>query len=115
MMPFTCAVVQVHDGDTFTCADHTKIRVAGIDANELDGSCHNACAAMPADASRRYVTALVLRRTLSCQPLGRSYARIVARCRLPDGRDLSCAAITAGAAVRWDQYWSRYRMGGCDG
>jgi len=55
----------------------------------------------------------VLNRTLTCQPMGKSYNRVVARCTLPDGRSLSCAAIAASAAVRWDRYWRQYKMGEC--
>lgn len=62
---------------------------------------------------RRIIERLVLHVTMRCEPTGRSYRRVVARCTLPDGRSLSCAAITSGAAVRWDRYWLRYRMGDC--
>jgi endonuclease YncB( thermonuclease family) len=50
---------------------------------------------------------------LVCQPQGKSYSRVVAPCKLPDGRCLSCAALASGAAVRWGSYWRRYRMGDC--
>jgi endonuclease YncB( thermonuclease family) len=66
-----------------------------------------------AERSRQIVEQLLLRRTLARAPVDRSYKRVVARCTLPDGRSLSCAAIAAGAAVRWDLYWRRYRMGDC--
>ncbi|WP_249340554.1 hypothetical protein [Sphingomonas sp. 2SG] len=59
---------------------------------------------------------LTLGKRLTCQPQGKSYSRIVARCTLPDGRSLSCAVIAAGAAgaaVRWDWYWRQYGMGEC--
>lgn len=108
-----CHVAAVHDGDTIRCTDGHRIRIAGIDANELDGSCHNVCAPMTGQQARGYVSRLVLRRHIACQPVGTSYSRIVARCTLPDGRSLSCAAIAAGAAVRWDRYWRQYRMGEC--
>lgn len=32
---FNCSVINVHDGDTLTCSDKTKIRLTGIDAPEL--------------------------------------------------------------------------------
>jgi endonuclease YncB( thermonuclease family) len=111
--PFTCEVVRVHDGDTFTCANRVQVRTAGIDANELDGSCHNQCAPMTGRQAQAFVSRLVLHRTLTCQPVGQSYRRVVARCTLPDGRSLSCATIAAGAAVRWDRYWREYGMGEC--
>lgn len=53
----------------------------------------------------------MVRKTLDCEATGKSYSRVVARCRLPDGRSLSCAAIASCAAVHWDRYWRQYRMG----
>lgn len=55
----------------------------------------------------------MLGKRLTCTALEPSYNRIVARCRLPDGRDLSCAVQAAGAATRWDQYWRRYGLDTC--
>lgn len=117
---FLCLVTSVHDGDTFTCADRTRVRVAGIQAPDFADTVpcreHRAeyvCSDRAARASQRVVSALVLRQRLTCEALGPSYDRIVARCRLPDGRDLSCAIIAAGAATRWDRYWCRYAMGSC--
>ena len=110
---FTCAVAaNPHDGDTWRCADGRTIRLAGVDANELDGTCHNACAPMPGDAARVWLDRLIYRQRLTCQPLGSSYRRIVARCSV-NGLDLSCAAIQAGAAIRWDRYWRLYGMEEC--
>lgn len=117
---FLCLVTSVHDGDTFTCADRTRVRIAGIQAPDFadtepcrQGRADYVCSDRAARASQRTVSSLVLRRRLSCEPLGPSYNRVVARCRLPDGRDLSCAVIAAGAATRWDRYWRRYNMGSC--
>jgi len=42
---FTCIVADVHDGDTLRCAERAsggrqlRVRISGIDARELDGSC----------------------------------------------------------------------------
>lgn len=47
----------------------------------------------------------------TCQ-VGVNYRRVVARCSVR-GVDLSCAAIAAGAAVRWEVFWTRYGMGRC--
>lgn len=118
--PFTCTVTSVHDGDTFTCAGGTKVRVAGIQAPDFTdtapcraGRAEYVCSDRAAQASQRVVSALVLHRRLACDGIEPSYARIVARCRLPDGRDLSCAVIAAGTATRWDRYWRRYNMAPC--
>jgi len=120
--PFVCEVVRVHDGDSLTCADRTRIRVAGIQAPDYASSppCRRnpvpatyTCDTAAAKRSRAIVERLVLRQRITCQPVDRSYQRVVAQCTLVDGRSLSCAAIAAGAAVRWDAYWRRYRMGEC--
>lgn len=104
---FPCTVFRVHDGDgPLWCRQGPKIRVAGIQAPDFES-------ATPCRASRRTVERLVLNKMLRCQPVDRSYSRVVARCTLPDGRSLSCATIAAGAAVRWDRYWRRYKMGKC--
>lgn len=71
------------------------------------------CDNVAAKRTQRIVSRLRLDQRLVCQPKGKSYKRVVARCTLPDGRSLSCAAIAAGAAVRWDSYWRRYKMGEC--
>lgn len=118
---FICQVVSVHDGDgPIRCASGVKIRVAGIQAPDYECAepCRErhpgyVCSDRLADRSRAIVTRMVLKRTLTCQPVGKSYSRVVARCRFPDGRDLSCAILAAGAASRWDSYWRRYRMPAC--
>jgi endonuclease YncB( thermonuclease family) len=111
--PFTCHVTAVHDGDTFACADRRNVRLAGVGANELDGSCRNDCASFSALRARRWLTNASLRQRLTCGPVDRSYARVVATCRLPNGRDLSCELISVGAVVRWDRYWRKYALEPC--
>lgn len=121
---FICEVVKVHDGDgPLWCRAGQKVRIAGIQAPDYASAspCRRpaakrvtyTCDNVAAERSRRIVERLVLSQRLTCQPVDRSYKRIVARCTLPDGRSLSCAAIAAAAAVRWDRYWRRYQMGGC--
>lgn len=118
---FPCTVIRVHDGDgPLWCRQGPKVRIAGVQAPDFEsaspcrtGRADYVCSDAKARASRRIVEALVLNKTLRCQPVDRSYSRVVARCTLPDGRSLSCATIAAGAAVRWDRYWRRYKMGGC--
>ncbi len=121
---FTCDVVRVHDGDgPLWCRSGEKVRVVGIQAPDFESAepCrrpdarrdNSTCDDRAAARSQRIVSVLVVGKRLTCQPTGMSYSRIVARCTLPDGRSLSCAAIAAGAAVRWDRYWRRYGMGEC--
>jgi len=105
---FTCRVVSVHDGDTMRCADGTRIRLQGIDANELDGTCHHACARGAADQARRGLEALVLRKSTKCTSTGTSYRRVTAWCTVmvDDGRpvDLSCEQVARGLAVIWRRF-----------
>jgi endonuclease YncB( thermonuclease family) len=118
--PFTCEVIRVHDGDgPLWCRSGEKVRVAGIQAPDFESAepcrrpdarrANYTCDDRAAQRSQR----IVLGKRLTCQPQGKSYSRVVARCTLPDGRSLSCAVIAAGAAVRWDRYWLQYRMGEC--
>lgn len=119
--PFICQVVKVHDGDgPIWCANGIKVRVAGVQAPDYENTTpcreHRAgyvCSNAAADRSRDVTRSIVLHKRLTCDPVGKSYARVVARCTLPDGRSLSCALIAHGAATRWDRYWRRYHMGGC--
>ena len=115
--PFICTVAAVTDADTIRCADGTRVRIAGINAREKDGSCRPGapCPAMRHAQAQPIVERLTLHKRLSCQPVDRSFKRIVATCRLPSGADLSCAIIASGAALRWESYWRRYRMGVCRG
>ena len=121
---FTCDVVRIHDGDgPLWCRSGEKVRVAGIQAPDFQSAepCRRpvarraayTCDDRAAARSQRIVSSLVMSKRLTCQPMGKSYSRIVARCTLPDGRSLSCAAIAAGAAVRWERFWRQYRMGEC--
>lgn len=114
--PIICEVVSVYDADgPIRCRNGVKIRVAGVNAREVDGTCRSnaLCPVMRHEQAKPIAERLVLRKTLTCQPVGTSYRRTVARCTLPDGRSLSCALIAAGAAVKWPSYWRRYGMGEC--
>ena len=118
---FTCQVIKVHDGDSpLWCADGRKVRIASVQAPDFEntepcrcGKVNYGCSDQQARRSQRLVERLTLNKSLRCEPVDRSYKRVVARCTLPDGRSLSCATVAAGAAQRWDSYWRRYRMGGC--
>lgn len=118
---FFCLVTHVHDGDgPLWCQNGIKVRVAGIRAPDFKnaepcrrGKAAYVCSNVQAERSRRIVEKLTLGKTMTCAPVGKSYKRVVARCTLPDGRNLSCATIAAGAATRWDSYWRRYHMGEC--
>ena len=114
---FDCRVASVHDGDTMRCADGTRVRLQGIDANELDGSCHHLCARMPAIAARALLIQLTLGQVASCLATGRSYRRMVAWCSVmtASGRpvDLSCELVSRQAAIVWRKFDPRGRLDHC--
>ena len=112
-----CLVLGVHDADTLRCANGQSIRVAGIQAPDYTDSppCRQrkpgyVCSDKLARRSRDIVARMTLGQTLTCQPVGQSWNRVVAACYLPDGRDLRCATVAAGAAVHWPAYVRRYRL-----
>ena len=115
MIGFLCLVAAVTDADTIRCADGTRVRLAAINAREKEGSCLRTgpCPPMRDAQARPIVEDMALGRVLTCRPLGMSYRRVVADCRLPNGRNMSCAIVAAGAAAWWESYARRYRLRGC--
>ena len=119
---FTCTPVTVWDGDgPVKCAEGPKLRLAGIAAREIDGSCRlgqpcpDATGIESRDALVRLLGGprgitrnkhIVVRGPkLACASEGSARGgRTAAWCTLPDGRDLSCAMIKTGTAVRWSRY-----------
>ncbi|MDQ3458591.1 MAG: hypothetical protein M3498_04675, partial [Deinococcota bacterium] len=60
--PFTCTPTRVWDGDgPIWCAEGPRIRLAGIAAREMDGSCSpgHPCPAADPIASRDHLASLV--------------------------------------------------------
>lgn len=103
----TCNDPYIIDGDTFSCGKH-RIRLSGIDAPEMPDHCRAGRRCTPGDpfASRDYLQSLS-RGLVKCYPIERdSYGRIIARCEAK-GRDLSCAMVDAGHAIK------RYRPLSC--
>ncbi len=86
----------VVDGDTIVI-DKTHIRLAGIDAPELDHPYgKQAKWALVQLCKGKTVTARI-RPELS-------YDRVVAECSLPDGRDLAAEMVRAGMALDWPKF-----------
>lgn len=92
----------VTDGDTITICK-TQIRLFGIDAPELDHpygkkakwALHALCKGQMVRAEITEVD---------------HYGRTVARCTLPDGRDLSAEMVKQGLAIDWAKFsGGRYR------
>jgi len=126
---FVCTPIAVYDGDgPIWCAEGPKIRLAGIAAREMDGTCRDnqPCPAIRAERSRNYLISLVGKRTgtlptghvkvtgpaLKCTSTGGAGGdRTGAWCVSPKVGDLSCAMVRAGMALRWDKFWKRHKCG----
>lgn len=124
---FPCTPTAVWDGDgPVWCAEGPKVRIAGVAAREMDGTCRSnqPCPAVDAiDARDRLVRLLggphgfrpeghviVRSATMSCVSEGSAGgSRTAAWCTSPAFGDLSCAVVRAGGAVRWPWYWRDHR------
>lgn len=111
---FTCTPVRVWDGDgPLWCAEGPRVRLAGIAAREMDGSCRDnqpcprAAAAASRDALVRLVGKpagrsreghiLVSGPALRCRSEGSGGgSRTAAWCSSPTVGDLSCAMVRLG-------------------
>lgn len=121
-LPFTCTAESIYDGDgPIHCREldaegrHIRIRLSGIAAREMDGTCQpgHPCPAASAEAARDSLRRLAMGQQLTCRFVGRSYDRVVAWCSRPDGIDLSCAQIRAGVALRWPRHDPEGRLSRC--
>jgi endonuclease YncB( thermonuclease family) len=117
----------VYDGDgPVWCAEGPKIRIAGVAAREMDGTCrpNQPCPPVGAnDARDRLVRILggprgtlpeghvkVRSATMTCVSEGSAGgSRTAAWCSSPAVGDLSCAVVRAGGAVRWARFWRDHR------
>ncbi len=120
---FTCTPTHVWDGDgPIWCAEGPHVRLAGVAAREMDGTCRRghpcpeASATQARDAlvrllggargSNSTAHVIVSGPRLTCRSEGSAGGnRTAAWCRLPTGSDLSCAMIRTGTVLRWDRYW----------
>lgn len=120
---FTCTPIAVWDGDgPIWCSEGPHVRISGIAAREMDDSCRDAqpCPDASATAARDALVGLfggargtlptghiqVRAAPMSCLSTGPAGGtRTAAWCRLPDGRDLSCAMVATGTVLRWQRYW----------
>lgn len=123
---FTCTPTAVWDGDgPIWCAEGPKVRIAGVAAREIDGTCQPSqpCPDVSGtDARDRLVRLLggargtrpeghvkVRASALACVSDGHAGgSRTAAWCSSPAVGDLSCAVIRAGGAVRWARYWREH-------
>lgn len=124
---FDCTPVAVWDGDgPIWCAEGPHIRLSGIAAREMDGSCRagHPCPAAEPIAARDHLVRLLGERTgtrptghvtvegptMHCRSAGGAGGnRTAAFCTSPRSGDLSCAMVRDGYAARWDRYWQGHR------
>jgi endonuclease YncB( thermonuclease family) len=124
---FTCTPTAVWDGDgPIWCAEGPKIRIAGVAAREIDGSCSNGhpCPSVSGMEARDRLARLlggargtqstghivVRAAPMQCVSGGSAQgSRTAAWCTSPAFGDLSCAVVQAGGAVRWPRYWRNHQ------
>lgn len=124
---FTCTPTAVWDGDgPVWCAEGPRVRIAGVAAREMDGTCNanQPCPAVDAiDARDRLVRLFggakgtlstghikVRSAPMRCVSDGSAGgSRTAAWCMSPAFGDLSCAVVRAGGAVRWPRYWGDHK------
>ena len=124
---FTCTPTRVWDGDgPVWCAEGPRVRLSGIAAREMDGSCktgHPCPAADPRvsrDALVRLVGApigvareghiIVSGPAMSCRSDGGAGGdRTAAFCVSPGSGDLSCQMVAGKWAAIWPRYWRKHR------
>lgn len=120
---FVCTPIAVWDGDgPIWCAEGPRIRLSGIAAREMDGTCsdgHPCPAASGIEARDELVRLLggpkgslptghikVSAMPLICASKGSARgSRTAALCKTQAGVDLSCAMVSSGKALKWVRYW----------
>lgn len=127
---FLCTPTHVWDGDgPIWCQEGPHVRLAGVAAREMDGTCNpnQPCPDASAEAARDALVKLVGRPTgvgprghirvvgptMRCHSDGSAGGtRTAAWCVSPKSGDINCAIISGGWALRWDRYWNRHRCPG---
>ena len=120
---FHCTPTRVWDGDgPIWCAEGPRIRLSGVAAKELDGSCKvgHPCPVPDPIKSRdalvlligkpvgiaREGHVLVRGPTMSCRSDGSAGGdRTAAFCFSPQSGDVSCNMVAGGWAAKWLRYW----------
>jgi hypothetical protein len=125
-MTFPCTPVAVWDGDgPVWCSEGPKIRIAGVAAREIDGTCRpgQPCPSVTGVDARNKLVSLfggargilpsghvrVRSPTMVCRSDGSAGgSRTAAWCRSPTFGDLSCATVAGGGAIMWARYWRNH-------
>jgi len=97
--------VHVDDGDSLTI-NGRQVRLFGVDAFEYRQSCGRMKCGQ---AALQHLRQLVKGQAVACdrQDID-AYGRVVAICRLADGRDLGREMVRRGYAVAYRRYSTRY-------
>ena len=124
---FTCTPTAVWDGDgPIWCAEGPKVRLAGIAAREIDGTCRSNQPCPPVSGvgardqlvlflggARGVLTTGHIRvraAAMHCISDGSAGgSRTAAWCTTGSGTDLNCAMVESGAALEWARYWRGHR------
>jgi len=101
-------VATVTDGDTLRIGE-ARIRLFGIDAPEGKQSCQrDGVAWLCGQEAGAYLRKLLKGEPVACAERNRDrYGRIVAICKLADGRDIGAEMVGAGFALAYRQYGGR--------
>jgi endonuclease YncB( thermonuclease family) len=124
---FTCTPIRVWDGDgPIWCAEGPHVRLAGVAAREMNGTCRSnqPCPSATAEQARDRLVSLVGKRTgwsseghalvrgpsMRCLSEGNGKGnRTAAWCYSPPSGDVSCAMVRSGTVLRWARYWGNHR------
>ena len=126
---FKCTPTRVWDGDgPIWCAEGPRIRLSGVAAKELDGSCKRGHPCLSSDpiqsrdalvnligkpiGTSREGHVLINGPTMSCRSDGGAGGgRTAAFCVSPQSGDVSCNMVAGGWVAKWQRYWRRHN---CD-
>lgn len=126
---FKCTPTHVYDGDgPVWCAEGPKIRISGIAAREMDGTCRSnqPCPRATAEQARDQLVQIfggprgkiqtghiiVKAAPMTCLSVGGAGgSRTAAWCKLASGNDLSCVMVRTGTVLVWPKFWRDHRCG----
>lgn len=124
---FKCTPTRVWDGDgPIWCAEGPHVRLSGVAAKEMDGTCkrgHPCPIADPIQSRDGLVRligkpigyareghVLVTGPAMTCTSDGGAGGnRTAAFCVSPKSGDISCAMIKRGLAAKWKKYWRKHK------
>ncbi|MEJ6594832.1 MAG: thermonuclease family protein [Parasphingorhabdus sp.] len=124
---FECTPTAVWDGDgPIWCAEGPHIRLSGIAAREMDGTCSpgHPCPDATAEQAKAALVNLVGQPVgtgphghtlvngpaMRCESVGGAGGtRTAAWCVSPRGGDINCAMVKGGWAALWDRYWKGHK------